>query len=113
MSGAFLKATRLVMLAALPFYFGLAATAEPLIPTLLGPKWAETIAIVPLLTLAMPFLTLQIFFAPATNVPGTPGIAVRTGAAGAALLTLPFLLGIPFGLGGRPHAWPGGIIPLP
>src|SRR3546814_13491201 len=56
MSGAFLKATRLVMLAALPFYFGLAATAEPLILTLLRPKWPANIATVPIPAPPTPFL---------------------------------------------------------
>ncbi len=39
---AFLKSVRLIMLVALPFYFGLAATAEPFVLTFLGPKWIET-----------------------------------------------------------------------
>src|SRR3546814_5660096 len=111
-SGAFLKATRLAILTALPFYFGLAATAEPLILTFLGPKWAETIASVPILPLALPFLTLQILFAPATNATGKPGIAVRTGAAGAVILPVAFLIGIRFGIEGLAYAWLGGMILL-
>ena len=39
---AFLKSVRLIMLVALPFYFGLAVTAEPLVATFLGWKWTET-----------------------------------------------------------------------
>ena len=33
---AFVRATRIIMVAALPFYLGLAATAEPLVLTMLG-----------------------------------------------------------------------------
>ncbi|MFN3946451.1 MAG: lipopolysaccharide biosynthesis protein [Allosphingosinicella sp.] len=110
MSLAFLKAVRLIMLVSLPFYLGLAATAEPLVLTFLGPKWAETIAIVPLLALAMPVFTLQILFAPATNALGRPGIALRTGAVAATVMPLAFLSGIGWGIEGLAYAWLGGII---
>ena len=40
---AFLKSVRLIMLVAMPFYFGLAVTAEPLVTTFLGAKWSETV----------------------------------------------------------------------
>ena len=83
---AFLKSVRLIMLVALPFYFGLAVTAEPLVLTFLGPKWIETATLVPMLAMAMPLMTLQILFAPATNALGRPGMAVRTGLVGAVLL---------------------------
>src|SRR3546814_20221363 len=110
MAVVFLYATRLVMLAALPFYFGLAATAEPLILTFLGPKWAETIAIVTILALAMPFLPLQVLFAPATKAPGHTGIPARPEAAGAVILQVPFLTGIRFGMrmGGASGGESGG-----
>lgn len=112
LGGAFLEATRLIMLVALPFYLGLAATAEPLVLTFLGPQWAETIAIVPILALAMPFLTLQILFAPATNATGKPAIAMKTGAAGAIILPAAFLFGVRFGIEGLAYAWLGGMIVL-
>jgi O-antigen/teichoic acid export membrane protein len=109
---AFLKSVRLIMLVALPFYFGLAVTAEPLVLTFLGPKWAETVAIVPILALAMPFMTLQILFSPATNALGRPGIAVRTGLAGAILMPAVFLVGINWGMEGLAWAWLGGMAVL-
>jgi O-antigen/teichoic acid export membrane protein len=110
MALAFLKATRLIMLVTLPFYMGLAVTAEPLVLTFLGPKWAETIPVVTVLAFAMPFLTLQILFAPATNATGTAGIAVKAGAAGAIILPLAFLAGVRFGVTGLAWAWLGGIV---
>ena len=109
MGAAFLKAVRLIMLVALPFYLGLAVTAEELVLTVLGAKWAETVAIVPVLAVAMPFLTLQILFAPATNALGKPGIALRTGIAGALILPTAFVAGLPWGIVGLAWAWLGGM----
>jgi O-antigen/teichoic acid export membrane protein len=102
---AFLKAVRLILLIALPFYFGLAATAEPLVLTVLGPKWAETVPLVGLLAWAMPFMTLQILFQPATNALGRPGIALRVAMTGAAVMPLCFLAGGQFGIIGLAAAW--------
>jgi O-antigen/teichoic acid export membrane protein len=109
---AFLKSIRLIMLVALPFYFGLAVTAEPLVLTCLGAKWTETAALVPILAMAMPLMTLQILFAPASNALGRPGMAVRTGFVGAILLPLSFLVGIQWGSEGLAWAWLGGMTVL-
>ena len=109
---AFLKSVRLIMLVALPFYFGLATTAEPFVLSVLGPKWAGTAALVPVLAMAMPLMTLQILFAPATNALGRPGLAVRTGLVGAALMPLAFLAGIRWGTQGLAWAWLGGMAVL-
>jgi O-antigen/teichoic acid export membrane protein len=109
---AFLKSVRLIMLVALPFYFGLAATAEPLVLTCLGAKWAEVAPLVPVLAMAMAMMTLQILFAPASNALGRPGMALRTGLVGAVLLPLAFLGGIQWGLEGLALAWLGGMAVL-
>jgi O-antigen/teichoic acid export membrane protein len=106
---AFLKSVRLIMLVALPFYFGLAVTAEPLVEAFLGWKWTETIPLVPILAAAMLLMTLQILFAPASNALGRPGMAVRTGLVGAAVLPLAFLIGIPWGIQGLAWAWLAGM----
>jgi O-antigen/teichoic acid export membrane protein len=102
---AFARAVRLIMLIALPFYFGLAATAEPVVLTVLGPKWVETVPIVRLLAIGMPFMTLQIMFNPATNALGRPGIPLRAAMCGAAILPLCFLVGVRFGTHGLALAW--------
>ncbi len=109
MSGAFLKTVRLIMLIALPFYVGLAVTAEPFVLTFLGPKWAEVARLVPILAAAMPLVTLQILFAPATNALGRPALAVRVGAVGAAVMAGGFALGIQWGPIGLAWAWLGGM----
>lgn len=102
---AFVKGVRIVMLAALPFYLGLAATAEPLVLTMLGAKWAAAAPIVRLLAIAMPFMTVQVLFSPACDALGRPGIGVRNGATGSVILALGFLIGVHWGATGLAAAW--------
>jgi O-antigen/teichoic acid export membrane protein len=112
MRSAFLKTVRLIMLIALPFYFGLAVTAGPLVAVFLGEKWVEATLMVPILACAMPLMTLQILFAPATNALGRPALAVRTGLIGAVLMPAVFLAGIQWGTIGLAWAWLGGMAAL-
>ncbi|MES2755400.1 MAG: lipopolysaccharide biosynthesis protein [Pseudomonadota bacterium] len=105
LAAAFLRATRIIMVAALPFYLGLAAVAEPLVLTMLGDKWAEAIPIVHLLAFAMPFMTLQVLYTPACDASGKPGIGVANGAVGAAILTTGFLIGVHWNAIGLAWAW--------
>jgi O-antigen/teichoic acid export membrane protein len=109
---AFLKSARLIMLVALPFYLGLAATARPLVLTFLGPKWAEAAPIVPILALAMPMMTLQILFGPAINALGKARLAVRNAIAGASIMPAAFLIGIHWGGIGLAWAWLAGMTAL-
>ena len=96
------------MLVALPFYLGLAATAEPLVTTVLGPKWVEAVPVVRLLALAMPCMTLLVLYTPACDARGRPGIGVGTGAGGAAILATGFMIGVHWGWRG----WRGlGLLP--
>ncbi len=105
---AFLRAVRIVMVVAMPFYLGLAVTAEPLVLTVLGEKWRETAPVVQLLALAMPFMTLQVLLTPACDARGRPGIGVRNGATGAAILGVAFLVGVHWGPTGMGIAWIAG-----
>jgi O-antigen/teichoic acid export membrane protein len=104
-ANAFARSVRIIMVAALPFYFGLAATSEPLVLTVLGDKWAEAIPVVHLLALAMPFMTLQVLLSPACDALGKPGIGVRNGAVGAVLLAIAFMIGVRWGATGLAWAW--------
>ncbi|OWK27768.1 lipopolysaccharide biosynthesis protein [Sphingomonas mucosissima] len=104
-AAAFVKGTRIVMLAALPFYFGMAVTAEPLVRVMLGENWTDASMIVRLLALAMPFMTLQVLFSPACDALGRPGVGVSNGAIGSLILGVGFLLGIRWGLIGIASAW--------
>ena len=109
---AFLKSVRLIMLAALPFYFGLAVTAEPLVLTFLGAKWAEAAGLVPILAMAMPLMTLQIMVSPAINALGLSRLAVRNGLFGAVLMPVAFLTGVQWGIIGLAWAWLAGMAAL-
>ena len=111
-AAAFVKTVRLIMLIALPFYFGLAVTAEPLVLALLGAKWATVATLVPVLACAMPLLTLQILFAPATNALGKPALAVRTGLVGALAMPTAFLIGLRWGIIGLAWGWLAGTVLL-
>lgn len=102
---AFAKSSRIVMVAAMPFYAGIAVVAEPLVHVVLGEKWLGAAPLVRILAIAMPFMTLQTLFAPATNARGLPGIAARVGAIGGVLLPLAFLAGVQFGVEGLAWAW--------
>ncbi|MEH3035442.1 MAG: lipopolysaccharide biosynthesis protein [Sphingomonas adhaesiva] len=102
---AFVKGVRVVMAAALPFYLGLAATAEPLVLAMLGEKWREAIPVVRVLALAMPFMTMQVLYQPACDAIGRPGISVRNGATGAAIMAAAFAVGVGGGATGLAMAW--------
>ncbi len=109
---AFLKTVRIISLVAMPFYFGIAVTAEPLVAAVLGWRWLEAAALIPILAMAMPFMTLQILFGPAVNAIGRPALQLRTGALGAVLMTVAFLIGISWGATGLAWAWLGGMASL-
>lgn len=102
---AFVKSARLVMVVAMPCYFGLAASADPLVLVMMGDQWREASPIIHILAFAMPFMTLQVLFAPATDAQGRPGISARTGAVGAALFPAAFLIGVHWGTMGLAIAW--------
>ena len=109
---AFLRTARLIMLIAMPFYLGLAVTAEPLVLTVLGAKWDAAAPLVPVLACAMPLLTLQILFAPATNALGKAALSVRSGLIGAMAMPAAFWFGLRWGIAGLAWAWLAGMAVL-
>ncbi|MET0370826.1 MAG: lipopolysaccharide biosynthesis protein [Sphingobium sp.] len=102
---SFCKAVKLLMLISCPVYLGMAVTAEPLVETLFGKKWLEMAPYVSILALAMPFMTLQVMFAPVSNALGRPGTTARIAAFGAVLMPAAFFLGIHQGAIGLAWAW--------
>ena len=102
---AFVSSVRLILTAVLPFYFGLAVTAEPLVQSILGQQWLPIIPLISLLAFAMPFMTLQILFAPATNASGKPGVALRVNIAGALIMATGFYIGVNYGVIGLAWTW--------
>lgn len=105
MAAAFVKSARIIFVVAMPFYLGLAVTAQPLVEVVLGPKWHEAAPVVHWLALAMPMMTLQTLYAPASDAVGRPGIGARNGATGALLLPAAFLIGVHWGIMGLVAAW--------
>jgi O-antigen/teichoic acid export membrane protein len=104
-AAAFVKGAQIIMVVAMPFYMGLAATSDPLVQVVLGPKWIEAAPIVHWLALAMPMMTMQTLFAPASDACGRPGISARNAATGAVLLPAAFLVGVQWGIQGLIAAW--------
>ncbi|MBQ1498543.1 MAG: lipopolysaccharide biosynthesis protein [Sphingomonas sp.] len=104
-AAAFTKSARLIMVVAMPFYLGMAATADPLVAVALGPKWREAAPVVHWLALAMPMMTLQVLYAPASDACGRPGISAQNSATGALCLPIAFLIGVHWGLMGLVAAW--------
>lgn len=104
-AAAFLKAVRMVMLAALPFYAGLAVVAEPLVGAVLGAKWLGAAPLVRVLALAMPWMTLNVLFSPACDARGRADLTARNGLTGALLMPAAFLAGAQWGLVGLAWAW--------
>lgn len=101
----FVRSARLVMLAAMPFYIGLAVTADPLVATVLGPKWTAAAPLVRWLALAMPAMTLQVLFSPACDALGRPRISLRTAMVGALLMPFCFVVGLRWGVTGLAASW--------
>lgn len=102
---SFLKAVRLIMLISCPLYFGMAVTAQPFVDTVMGPKWVEAGPIVAILSLAMPFMTLQILFHPALNALGKPQITMRNSVFGACLMPAIYLFAVQYGAIGLATGW--------
>lgn len=104
-AGGFLVSVRGIMLLAIPFCLGLAVTAEPFVRVILGEKWLGVVPLLQILGFAMPWMVLQVLFAPATNAIGRPGIAVRNAAFGAFVMPLVFLVAVRWGIEGMAWAW--------
>jgi O-antigen/teichoic acid export membrane protein len=75
------------------------------VETLFGRKWLDMAPFVTILALAMPFMTVQVMFAPVSNALGRPGTTARVAAVGAVLMPAAFLIGIQFGAIGLAWAW--------
>ncbi|MDB5715444.1 MAG: lipopolysaccharide biosynthesis protein [Sphingomonadales bacterium] len=104
-AAAFVRSTGMIMLVSLPFYAGMALTAEPLVLTILGPHWADVAPLIHTLAWVMPFVTMQILFAPVTNALGRPRLAVYSSLAGAIIMTTCFAIGVHRGAAGLADAW--------
>lgn len=73
----YLRLTQFAALASLPLFFGLAVTADLLVPVVLGDKWAESIVVMRLLGFVMLGGTVNYFFAPAMIAAGHVHVVMR------------------------------------
>lgn len=105
LSSAFLTAVRLIMLVAFPLYFGMAISAGPFVETIMGPKWVESIPLVSILALAMPFAALQFLFQPVMNGLGLPQMTMRNNIAGALIMPTTFIFAVQYGVEGLAWGW--------
>jgi O-antigen/teichoic acid export membrane protein len=105
MANGFLKSVRLIMLAGIPFCLGLSAASESVVEVVLGQKWIETVPVIAILGLAMPFMCLHVLMGPAVSAAGRPGIDTLVRIIGACILPLAFYVGIHFGVNGLAAAW--------
>lgn len=105
MAHGFLKAVRIIMLAGIPFCLGLSAASESVVEVVLGQKWIETVPVIAILGLAMPFMCLHVLFGPAVCAAGRPGIDTFVRMLGAAILPIAFYVGIQWGVNGLAAAW--------
>lgn len=102
---SFLGSIRLIMLATAPIFFGIAASAGPLVDVIFGHKWIAMAPLMQIIGVTMPFMTVQILFAPVSNALGRPDVSMRVSACGAVIFGTSFLIGAQFGIHGLALAW--------
>lgn len=107
---AFLKSLRVILAVACPVYFGLAAVAEPFVGFVFGEKWLEMARFIQIIAFVMPFMTVQIIWAPLVNALGRPQNTMQTSIAGAMIMPLAFYFAIEHGGAiGLAWAWVIGV----
>jgi O-antigen/teichoic acid export membrane protein len=105
LSSAFLTAVRLIMLVAFPLYFGMAISAGPFVETIMGPKWIESIPLVSILALAMPFAAMQFLFQPVLNGLGLPRLTMQNNIVGAVIMPVTYMFAVQYGVQGLAWGW--------
>lgn len=101
-----LTATRILAIAAFPVFFGMAATAEPIILALLGEKWLPAAPLLQLLGLVMPLKLLSNVFPPLLWGIGRPRVSAVNFAIAAAAMPVAFAVGATGGgVQGLAYAW--------
>ncbi len=103
--GYLLKATRILGIAAFPVFFGISATAEPFIASLLGEKWLPAAPLLQLLGVVMPFRLLSNIFPPLLWGVGHPDTSASNFLIAASLMPMAFFTGTHWGVIGLAYAW--------
>lgn len=100
MRAAYLKAQQMLVIVLLPFGFGLAATADYIVPLVLGPNWTSVVTVIYWLA---PVVSLQVLYLPMLSLAmavGQPKVLVLREAVN-------FGMRVPLTLGG---AWYFGLL---
>ncbi len=98
-------ATRLMSIVAIPVFFGISCTAEPLVAALLGAKWVPAAPLLQVMGLVMPFRLLGNVFPPLLWGVGHPRTSATNFALAALLMVLAFVFGAQWGALGLAFAW--------
>ena len=100
-----LKALSLIALVAFPVFWGMSGVAPELVAVLLGPKWAEAILPMQILTLVMPFRAVVGFLPSVTDAIGRPDIGLSNALLGCIVMPIAFFVGAQWGIRGVSLAW--------
>lgn len=102
---AFLKATRLISVFAIPVFFGISAVAPEAVSVLLGDKWQEVVLPIQLLALVMPLKMLGANVPTAVKAVGRPDVNVVNLALACIIVPSAVFFGTRWGLTGVVVAW--------
>lgn len=102
---AFLKATRLISVFAIPVFFGISAVAPEAVAVLLGEKWKDVILPIQLLALVMPLKMLGANVPTAVKAVGRPEVNVVNLALACIIVPSAVFVGTRWGLTGVVAGW--------
>lgn len=101
----FIKSQRLSALLFVPVFWGLAATANSLVPAFFGDKWQPAALMITLYCLSMPMRSLEQLFGPVLKSLNKMNVIILNTAIFAAILIPGFYIGAQFGGEGMALSW--------
>ena len=101
----FLKSSRLSSLFFYPLFFGLSVTASPLIPVLLGEKWAGVSPAIAIVSLVMPLRVGIEILQPVFFGIGKPKVELYNALLMLSVMSPLFALGANYGVAGLCYSW--------
>jgi len=101
----FLKSQRISSLLFVPVFWGLAATANSMVPALFGEKWEPAAFIITLYCLSMPMRSIEQLFSPVLKSLNKMNVILVNTAIYAAILIPGFFIGAQYGSQGMALSW--------
>ena len=92
----------------MPACWAIAATASILVPGVLGPQWDGTTPLVTVLSIYLPFLTLQRLINPLLDGLGRPQASLANNVLIGAMISIGVIVGVRWGLIGAVAGWCAG-----